>query len=290
MAVARRRRVMGRGGLPRFAFRDRHRSALRGRRCVARRCCPVRWTAVRSGRDPWGRSGSRPGHEKTPASRRGSRWFSVVPALPPRSSVLLPGAGNQAKKAVQPQEIAGDDDRDMTTILPVDQAHVRLRGGPSRRLPFWFGRVYEATIDCATRPERPEGTVVAGRSSSVPRRRSARRAGAAEPRRSAASERRVGRHVGRLGTQVGTNVADRHTTGASGPWTGSAGRLWRRFMRGRQLEPARRGSIRPIACLVATLGRTPARGTGPQGRGPRHGEHGPRNRTPRPALPGASLC
>src|SRR5664279_1643503 len=94
-----------------------------------------------------------PGHEKTPASRRGSRWFSVVPGLPPRSSVLLPGAGNQAKKAVQPKEegakqgqqydvdeaglghghvdppaIAGDNDRDVTTILPVDQAHVRLRG------------------------------------------------------------------------------------------------------------------------------------------------------------------
>ncbi len=99
----------------------------------------------------------------------------MVLALPPRSSVLLPGAGNEAEKAVQPKEkrakngehydvdeaglrqghlhaaaVTGDDDRDVTTILPVDQAHVRLRGGSRTAFAVWFGRVYEATIDCAT--------------------------------------------------------------------------------------------------------------------------------------------
>ena len=43
------------------------------------------------------------GHQKTPAAPgEGSVRFSVVPALaldPPRSSVLPPGAGNEAKKA-----------------------------------------------------------------------------------------------------------------------------------------------------------------------------------------------
>jgi hypothetical protein len=47
------------------------------------------------------------GHTKTLATRRGSLWFSVVGALsasvPPRSSVLPPGAGNEeAKKALKP--------------------------------------------------------------------------------------------------------------------------------------------------------------------------------------------
>ena len=46
------------------------------------------------------------GHTKTLATRRGSLWFSVagasVAAVPPRSSVLPPGAGNEeAKKAVK---------------------------------------------------------------------------------------------------------------------------------------------------------------------------------------------
>jgi hypothetical protein len=48
-----------------------------------------------------------PNMEKTLAARRGSRWSSVVGAsvalVPPRSSVLPPGAGNEeAKKAVKP--------------------------------------------------------------------------------------------------------------------------------------------------------------------------------------------
>ena len=46
------------------------------------------------------------GHTKTLATRRGSLWFSVagasVAAVPPRSSVLPPGAGNEeAKKALK---------------------------------------------------------------------------------------------------------------------------------------------------------------------------------------------
>ena len=151
------------GGLSRVAFRDRHRLGLRGRWVAGLPGCGplhlvVVWFRVR------GCLGRASGHQKTPASRRGSRWFSVVPVLPPRSSVLLPGAGNQAKKAVQPKKkraknrkqydvddaglgqrhidpatIAGDDDGDVATVLPVDQAHVRLRGDPRRQVPSGSG-------------------------------------------------------------------------------------------------------------------------------------------------------
>ncbi len=91
-------------------------------------------------------------NNKTLASRRGSLWFSVALALPPRSSVLPPGAGNKAEKAIQPKEerakkgekryinepgvahrqvhaaaIRRDDDGDATAIPSVEQAQVRLR-------------------------------------------------------------------------------------------------------------------------------------------------------------------
>src|ERR1035437_8080833 len=131
----------------------------------------VGWPVLWSGPDRTRRRGRCPGHEKTPASRRGSRWFSVVPVLPPRSSVLLPGAGNEAKEAVRPKEkrakqredhdvdepglgqghvnpptVAGDNDGDMTTVLAVDQAHVRLRGVSAAAFTVRFGRVYEASV------------------------------------------------------------------------------------------------------------------------------------------------
>ena len=95
-----------------------------------------------------------PRNDKTPASRRGSHWFSVALArLPPRSSVLPPG--DTTDKAVKPDKerakkgerryldgsrvvqgqvrasaIRRDHDGDRAAILAVEQTQVRLRELP----------------------------------------------------------------------------------------------------------------------------------------------------------------
>ena len=70
------------------------------------------------------------GHTKTLATRRGSLWFSVagasVASVPPRSSVLPPGAGNEeAKKALKAgQERAKKVEEGYALGLEVAQGHV----------------------------------------------------------------------------------------------------------------------------------------------------------------------
>jgi len=95
--------------------------------------------------------------DKTPAFRRGSLRFSVALSLPPRSSVLLPGAGNKPKKAVQPEKerakksergyhvgpgvvdremraptVRRDDDGDAAVVLTVEQTQVVTPTGDAR--------------------------------------------------------------------------------------------------------------------------------------------------------------
>ena len=84
----------------------------RGGRPIARHVRPTRAGTRRFGRIPSGqchRSSPDPccAQQKTLATRRGSLRSSVVRRLapvPPRSSVLPPGAGNKAEKAVQPKK------------------------------------------------------------------------------------------------------------------------------------------------------------------------------------------
>ena len=70
------------------------------------------------------------GHTKTLATRRGSLWFSVagasVATVPPRSSVLPPGAGNEeAKEALKAgQERANKVEGGYALGLEVAQGHV----------------------------------------------------------------------------------------------------------------------------------------------------------------------
>ena len=119
----------------------------------------------------------------------GSRW---LPALPPRSSVLLPGAGNEAKKAIQPKKdrakkgqqydvddsglghghvhapaVVGDDDRDMATMLAVQQAHVRLRGGCETAVPSGSGECTSRSLIAqpvvGSRRYRPHRPIIPGR-------------------------------------------------------------------------------------------------------------------------------
>ena len=93
--------------------------------------------------------------QKTLASRRGSLWFSVagasVATVPPRSSVLPPGAGNEPKKPIKARKrakkreeryvgealvvdrhmdaaaIRRDDDGDATAILAIETAQGGLQ-------------------------------------------------------------------------------------------------------------------------------------------------------------------
>jgi hypothetical protein len=81
----------------------------------------------------------------------------------------------------------------VTAILPVGQAHVRLRGGSRTAFAVWFGRVYEATIDCATVDCPPKVPLRRRRSSHVP---GGARFGAPPP----------------AGPQVGTKVVEGRTT------------------------------------------------------------------------------
>ena len=99
--------------------------------------------------------------QKTLASRRGSlrvRWSgrSLAP-VPPRPSVLPPGAGNKPKKAIKPQKrakqrdegyvgepvrldrhmdaaaIRRDDDGDAAAVLSIEAAQVGLRRANAAR-------------------------------------------------------------------------------------------------------------------------------------------------------------
>src|SRR4029077_9274000 len=104
--------------------------------------------------------------------------------LPPRSSVLPPGAGNQAKKAIQPEKeradegergdfdepgvahgqiraapVRGDHDGDAAMISTVEQTQVRLRELRTAAVADGCAGSLPASLDSATTLTAPGRTV-----------------------------------------------------------------------------------------------------------------------------------